>query len=102
MIVLIYIINLPNPESQLINLSLEEGSIITNQSYYFPPINVWNGVHHNAVPLINDNRKEVINDYTSSQAGLSRQVKDDSTSIPLNPIDSKIFFAKFNFAFSFF
>jgi hypothetical protein len=86
---LIYIINLPNPEVQLINLSLEEGSIITNQSYYFPPINVWNGVHHNAVPLISDNRNEIISDYTSSQAGLSRQVQDGSTSINLNPTQSK-------------
>jgi hypothetical protein len=85
---LIYIINLPNPEAQLINLPLNEGNNITNQSYYFPPINVWNGVHHNAVPLISDNRNEVINDYTSSQAGLIRQVQDSSSSIPLNPIGS--------------
>lgn len=82
---LIYLITLPNPESQLANIPEDQKSIIANQVYYFPPINVWNGVHHNAVPLIPDNLNDIIlTDYSSSSAGLSRQVSDGSTEIPLN------------------
>ena len=85
---LIYIINLPNPEAQFINLPLNGESNITNQSYYFPPINVWNGVHHNALPLLTENSQAILQDYTSSVAGLSRQVSDGATGINLNATSS--------------
>lgn len=85
---IIYILNLPNPEAQLIDNPLDSKSNITNQPYYFPPVNIWNSTHHNAIPLIKVSDSKIQNDYSSSQAGLVRQVSDGSTSINLNPTNS--------------
>jgi hypothetical protein len=85
---IIYILNLPNPEAQLIDIPLDSKSNITNQPYYFPPVNIWNSTHHNAIPLIKASDSKIQNDYSSSQAGLVRQVSDGSTSINLNPENS--------------
>ena len=85
---IIYILNLPNPEAQLIDDPLDSKSNITNQPYYFPPVNIWNSTHHNAIPLIKVSGSRIQNDYSSSQAGLVRQVSDGSTSINLNSKNS--------------
>ena len=51
--------------------------------YYFPPINIWNSQHHNALPnglTLEENQKA---DYTSSAAGNVRRIEDGSTEINL-------------------
>ena len=81
---IVYLITLPTPEAQLINLNSSEKTQ-QNTTYYFPPVNIWNSTHHNAVPLIEPQTpSSILNDYTSSLGGLVRQVSDGSTDIPLN------------------
>jgi len=80
---IIYYTTLPNPESQFINDPNKVNK--DTQTYYFPPINIWNSIHHNALPLDNlQNNVNVQNDYTASEAGLIREVKDGETGILLN------------------
>ena len=71
----VYVIGLANAETQ------DNATAI--DFYYFRPINVWNSVHHNAVPsnlTENENQKQ---DYDQTEAGLVRRVSDGSTEIDL-------------------
>ena len=74
---IIYIINLPST-----NIQTNVNSIT---AYYFQPINIWNSIHHNAVPdpinPIGGNAQK--GDYTQIEGGLSRQVTDGGTEITL-------------------
>ena len=74
---IIYIINLPNT-----NIQANVNSIT---AYYFQPINIWNSIHHNAIPdpinPIEGNAQK--GDYEQAGAGLARQVTDGSTEITL-------------------
>lgn len=81
---IVYLIALPNPNTQLVNT--KEGSKVSQlTTYYFPPINVWNSIHHNALPLEEQiGTRQTKNDYKASEGGLVRQVDDGSTDIPLN------------------
>jgi hypothetical protein len=74
---IIYIINLPNT-----NIQANVNSIT---AYYFQPINIWNSIHHNAVPdpLGPPEGGAQSGDYTQIEGGLSRQVIDGGTEITL-------------------
>ena len=66
------------------NNQLEENS--SSMSYfYFQPLNLWNSVHHNAIPNIIDgvDDSSQTRDYEQTQAGAVRKVQDSSTEIDL-------------------
>ena len=75
---LIYIIFLPNPDTQ--------NNVNRQSAYYVSPINVWNSPHHNAIPNIfsdtdiPDSQKQ---DYQQTSLGSVRRVQDGSTDINL-------------------
>jgi hypothetical protein len=53
--------------------------------YYFPPINIWNSIHHNAIPNLLHIRQANVNaDYRESELGIvNRTVEDGGTDITL-------------------
>jgi len=75
---LVYIIRLPSPDIQ--------SNTNNFTTYYFPPINNWNSIHHNAIPnnvfnsLLPESQQK---DYTQINSGNVRRVTDGSTEIPL-------------------
>ena len=73
----VYLIGLPNPFSQLSPTKISY--------YYFQPINIWNSVHHNAIPdpILGDTSDDSARDYQQIEAGAVRQVSDGGTDIPL-------------------
>lgn len=76
---IIYIISLPDPDIQ--------SNFNKKVYYYFQPVNIWNSVHHNAVPNplappLADN-PDISNDYEETEGGYTRKVEDGSTDIPL-------------------
>jgi len=50
-------------------------------AYYFPPSNVWNSQHHNAVPVSPNLTEAEDRDYVSTTSGSYRRVTDNSTDI---------------------
>jgi hypothetical protein len=74
---IVYLISLPTPFSQM------NPSRFTY--YYFQPVNLWNSVHHNAIPdSVWDNISgDSSRDYDETQAGAVRKVTDGSTDISL-------------------
>ncbi len=53
-------------------------------NYYLPELNIWNHPHHNALPtMMGSTDEQTIRDYQKTEAGISRQVTDGSTDIPL-------------------
>lgn len=77
---LVYIIALPNS-----NIQNNPNSVIY---YYFNPINIWNSIHHNAVPNPIDGNTlppSQQQDYQQTEAGAVRQSSDGSTEIDLGP-----------------
>jgi hypothetical protein len=73
----------------LVFLASTETQTNTNitEAYYFPPINLWNSQHHNALP---DSTQELSQntqqDYQNAEGGSSQEVRrvyDDSTDINL-------------------
>ena len=80
---IVYIINLPSN-----NVQVNVNSIT---SYYFQPINIWNSIHHNAIPDPLRPNGPSIPDYQQIEGGLVRQVTDGSTDINLgNTFNEKI------------
>jgi len=77
----VYIIALPNPFSQLSPSKISY--------YYFQSVNMWNSVHHNAIPdpiwsNPEDSNSGGSGDYTQTEAGVPlRQSSDGDTDIPL-------------------
>jgi len=73
----VQIIALPNPFSQL--------QVNKTTKYYFQPVNIWNSIHHNAIPdSVWDNLSgDSARDYQQTEAGAVRKVLDGSTDIPL-------------------
>ena len=75
---LVYVIKLSSPDIQNNTNNLT--------TYYFPPINNWNSIHHNAIPnnvfdsLLPESQQK---DYTQTSTGNVRRVTDGSTEIPL-------------------
>jgi hypothetical protein len=75
---IIYIYALPN--------STVESDTQGISFYYFPPLNIWNSNHHNAIPngfTGGDIPEYQKRDYELSQAGVVRRVKDGGTEINL-------------------
>ena len=76
---IVFLLTLPDPELQSDTNSVSY--------YYFPPINVWNSTHHNAIPdNVNYNNipKSQQRDYdTTSKGGAIRRVSDSGTDIDL-------------------
>lgn len=75
---IVYIIALPNANIQ--------SNVNDINYYYFQPINIWNNVHHNAIPdpingsSIPESQKQ---DYQQTEVGVVRRVSDNSTEINL-------------------
>ena len=63
---IVYIINLPNPSSQR---NVSGGK----QYYYFQTINIWNSIHHNALPNSLANEPTNAQKYESTEAGVEIQ-----------------------------
>lgn len=75
---IVYIISMPSNNV--------EADVNSTDYYYFQPINLWNSVHHNAIPdAIGNNLKpdSQTQDYQQTEAGSVRRVSDGSTEIPL-------------------
>jgi hypothetical protein len=70
---LTYIIFLPGA-----NLTENPNSSV---AYYFPPSNIWNSQHHNAVPVSSNLTEAEDRDYVSTTLGSYRRVEDSSTDI---------------------
>lgn len=68
----------------LVNLS--DSSIIDNsvetKTYYFPPINVWNSVHHNAIPAPTSKSPLDTKDYQQTTAGAWIRTPEDENTLP--------------------
>jgi len=73
----------------LVFLASTETQINTNitEAYYFPPINLWNSQHHNALPDPTEELSEdTKQDYQNAEGGTSQEVRrvyDNSTDINL-------------------
>ena len=63
---IVFIISLPNPSVQF---DLNGGY----QFYYFQTVNLWNNVHHNALPNPLKNQKSNAQNYENTEAGLQEQ-----------------------------
>lgn len=70
---LTYVIFLPGA-----NLTENPNSSV---AYYFPPSNIWNSQHHNAVPVSPNLTPAEDRDYVSTTLGSYRRVEDSSTDI---------------------
>ena len=75
---IVYIIALPNSDVQ--------SNVNEVSYYYFQPINIWNSVHHNAIPdpilgvLVPPSQQQ---DYEQTEGGAVRRVTDGGTEIDL-------------------
>lgn len=71
----------------IFTLVLPSTNLETNRTdttlYYFPPINIWNSQHHNAIPGFSNLSPAQQKDYQQTQAGSVRKVTDGSTEIDL-------------------
>ncbi len=75
---IVYILPLPNSDIQ--------GDVNNTSFYYFQPVNIWNSVHHNAIPdPINGNSlpPSQQQDYEQTEAGAVRRVTDGGSEIDL-------------------
>ena len=75
---IVYILPLPNSDIQ--------GDVNDVSFYYFQPVNIWNSVHHNAIPdPINGNSlpPSQQQDYEQTEAGAVRRVTDSGSEIDL-------------------
>lgn len=74
----VYILSLPAPNLQ--------SSTNSSRYYYLPPANIWNSVHHNALPdnaYNSDLPPSQQKDYQQTENGSVRRVTDGSTEIDL-------------------
>ena len=71
----------------IFTLALPSTGLETNRTdttiYYFPPINIWNSQHHNAIPGFSNLSPSQQKDYEQTQAGSVRKVTDGSSEIEL-------------------
>ncbi|MDA9268210.1 hypothetical protein N9P60_00430 [bacterium] len=72
---IVFLIPLPNPISQTVSNEVSY--------YYFQPINIWNSVHHNALPNPSNLTPNQTQDYEQVEGGAIRKVEDGSTEITL-------------------
>jgi len=75
---LVYIFSLPSSDIQE---NLEQEAY-----YYITPLNIWSNQHHNAIPNIIENKdipESEQRDYLQTQAGASKTISDNPTSLDL-------------------
>ena len=72
---IVYIISLPNPN---LNVNVNSG----NQYYYFQSVNIWNSIHHNALPNPLSNEPSNAQKYESTEAGVEIQ-----SDVPISDIN---------------
>jgi len=72
---IVYIISMPNPNTQ-------ENPSSGKQFYYFQSINIWNSIHHNALPNTLANDSTNAQKYESTEAGVEIQ-----SDVPINNIN---------------
>jgi hypothetical protein len=75
---IIYVLVLPNSNIQ--------SNVNSSSYYYIYPTNIWNSIHHNAIPdPINNSTlpPSQQQDYTETEAGIVRRVTDGGTEIDL-------------------
>ena len=67
-------------------VNLSDSAIIDNsvetKVYYFPPINVWNSVHHNAIPSPTSKSPLDSKDYQQTTAGAWIRTPEDGDTLP--------------------
>ena len=79
----------PLKEEIVLIVSAEDKKIYSSEgtatAYYFPPLNIWNHPHHNALPSITGLKNDTINrDYQTTENGtVIRRVEDERTDINL-------------------
>jgi len=76
-------------------LSSKDKSIYNSEgistSYYFPPLNIWNHPHHNALPSVKGlKNSSTEQDYQQTENGIIRQVTDEGTDINLGNYFSEL------------
>ena len=73
---IVYVISLPSNNVQ--------SNVNSISYYYFQPVNIWNSVHHNAIPdPINGSEGAQTGDYQQTESGTARRVTDGGTEIEL-------------------
>ena len=82
-----YLKHYPLINEVVLILTTTDKGIYNNEfdsTYYLPSVNVWNHPHHNALPEIRNLKQEATeNDYSESESGIVRQIKDGGTDIDL-------------------
>jgi len=79
----------PLKEEIVLIVSAEDKKIYSSEgtatAYYFPPLNIWNHPHHNALPSITSLKNDAINrDYQTTENGtVIRRAEDERTDINL-------------------
>ena len=80
---IVYIISLPSNNVQ--------SNVNSVSFYYFQPVNIWNSVHHNAIPDPINGVDGQTGDYQQVEGGTVRQVTDGGTEINLgNTFEERI------------
>ena len=80
---IVYIISLPSNNVQ--------SNVNSVSYYYFQPVNIWNSVHHNAIPDPINGVDGQTGDYQQVEGGTVRQVTDGGTEINLgNTFEERI------------
>ena len=85
----------PLKEEIVLIISSQDKNIYNSEgastAYYFPPLNIWNHPHHNALPSIQNLSNQAVNqDYQTTENGIIRQVTDGGTDINLGNYFSEL------------
>ena len=72
---IVYIMSLPSTNVQ--------SNVNSIHFYYFQPVNIWNSVHHNAIPDPINGDDNQVGDYQQIEGGTTRRVTDGGTEIDL-------------------
>ncbi len=87
--------NIPLENEIVYIMSLPSNNVQSNVNsvsyYYFQPVNIWNSVHHNAIPDPINGNIDQVGDYQQIEGGTTRRVTDGGTEIDLgNTFNEKI------------
>ena len=87
--------NIPLENEIVYIMSLPSNNVQSNVNsvsyYYFQPVNIWNSVHHNAIPDPINGVDGQTGDYQQVEGGTVRQVTDGGTEINLgNTFEERI------------
>ena len=77
--------NIPLENEIVYIMSLPSNNVQSNVNsvsyYYFQPVNIWNSVHHNAIPDPINGNIDQVGDYQQIEGGTTRRVTDGGTEI---------------------